>query len=72
MTAIDMDTDNDATTVTQTAAVATTGSTPGSTYAVTTLTAFPAEVTAAIKQLSANQSAIMQQMVASSFAPPPT
>jgi hypothetical protein len=70
--AVDVDTDSNAKTVTQTAAAATTGSTLSSTYATITSTAFPAEVTAAIKLLSANQSAIMQQMVALSFAPPPT
>jgi hypothetical protein len=48
-------TDINATTVTQTAAAATTGtSTLGSTYAATTSVAIPPEVTMAIKQLSAN------------------
>jgi hypothetical protein len=63
--AIDVDTDNNATTVTQTAVVATTGSTLGSTYATTTWRAFTAEVNATIQQLLAIQSAIMQQKMAS-------
>jgi hypothetical protein len=47
--------DNDASIVTQSAAVATTGSTPGNTYATSAAsTTFPAEVTAAIQQLAAN------------------
>ena len=52
--------DDDATTVTQAAAAATTGSTLGNTYAATgTSASFPAEVSAAIQQLAANQTAIM-------------
>ncbi len=57
--------DDDATTVTQAAAAATTGSTLGNTYAATgTLATFPAKITAAIQQLAANQTSIMQQFAA--------
>ena len=70
------DTDNDdATTVTQAAAAATTGSTMGNTNATTgTSATFPAEVTAAIQQLTANQTSIMQQFTAFTVnnQPPPT
>ncbi len=70
------DTDDDnATTVTQAAAAATTGSTLGNTCAATgTLVTFPAEVTAAIQQLAANQTSIMQQFAAFTInnQPPPT
>ena len=56
---------DDATTVTQTVAAAMTGSTLGNTYGATgTTVSFPAEVTAAIQQLSANQTAMMQQFTA--------
>jgi hypothetical protein len=67
--------DEDATTVTQAAAAATTGSTLGNTYAATgTSATFPAEVTAAIQQLTANQTSIMQQFTAFTInnQPPPT
>ena len=66
--------DDDATTVTQAAAAATTGSTLGNTYATTgTSATFPAEVTAAIQQLAANQTSIMQQFAAFTVnnQPPP-
>ncbi len=67
----DQSTDNNATMATQTAAVATTGtSTLSSTYAAIASAAIPLEVTIAIKQLSANQTAIMQQMAAMSFSLP--
>ncbi len=70
------DTDNAvATTVTQAAAAATTGSTFGNTYAATgTPATFPAEVTAAIQQLAANQTSIMQKFAAFTVnnQPPPT
>jgi hypothetical protein len=57
--------DDDATTVTQAAAAATTGSTLGNTHTTTgTSASFPAEVSAAIQQLNANQTAIMQQFAA--------
>jgi hypothetical protein len=69
------ETDNDdATTITQAAAAATTGSTLGNTYGATgSLASFPAEVTAAIQQLLANQTAMMQQFVAFTVnnQPPP-
>jgi hypothetical protein len=65
-------TDDDATMVTQTAVAATTGtSTFGSTYAATASASIPPEVTMVIKQLLANQTAIMQQMAAMSFSSPP-
>jgi hypothetical protein len=61
------DTDNnDATTVTQTEAVATTGSTFAASAAYTT---FPEEVTAAIQQLAANQTSMMQQFAVFSVNP---
>jgi hypothetical protein len=66
---IDEDTNNDTvTTITQTAVVtAATGiMTPSNS------TAISAKVAAAINQLSANQAAIMSQMTAMSFVPPPT
>ncbi len=57
--------DNNATTVMQTAVAATTGSTLGNTYeAMGTSASFPAEVTAAIQQLLANQTSMMWQFVA--------
>ncbi len=68
----DDNTNNNTTVVTQMAATATTGSMIGSTYAATPTTAIPAEVTAAINQLLANQPSIMQQMAAMSFSPPPS
>jgi hypothetical protein len=65
-------TDDDATTVTQTAAAATSGtSTLRSTYAAMPSAAIPPEVTMAIKQLLAKQTAIMQQTALISFSPPP-
>ena len=51
--------------ITQTAAM-TTGSTLGNTYAAT----IPSEISNAINQLAANQTAIMNQMAAMSFSPP--
>jgi hypothetical protein len=64
-------TDDNAMMVTQKAAVATTRtSTLGSTYAATTSAAIPPDVTMAMKQLSVNQTAIMQQMAVMSFSPP--
>ncbi len=57
--------DDNATTVTQAAAAATTGSRLGNTHTTTgTLASFPAEVSAAIQQLAANQTAIMHQFAA--------
>jgi hypothetical protein len=65
-------TDDNATTVTQTVAAATTGtSTLGSTYAAMPSAAIPPEVTMEMKQLSANQTVIMQQRVVMSFSFPP-
>ena len=67
--------DDNATTVTQTAAAAMTGSTLGNTYGATgTSVSFPAEVTAAIQQLRANQTSMMQQFAAfmANNQPPPT
>jgi hypothetical protein len=66
---INDDTANDTvTTITQTAAVtAATGS-----MAPSSSTAISAKVAATINQLSANQAAIMSQMAAMSFVPPPT
>jgi hypothetical protein len=62
--------DKDATTVLQTAAAATTGSTLGNTYAASAAsTTFPAEVTTAIQQLAANQMSIMQQFAAFTINP---
>ncbi len=58
LSAINKDTDNGTTTVTQTMAADITGSTLGSIYVVTTTTTVLAEVTVAIQY---NQSAIMQQ-----------
>ena len=70
------DTNNDnVTTVMQTAPAAMTGSTLGNTYEATgTSASFPAEVTAATQQLSANQMSMMQQFGAFMInnKPPPT
>ena len=55
-----------ATMINQTAAM-TAGSTLGNTYAATT---FPTEITATINQMAANQTTIMNQMVAMSVNPP--
>jgi hypothetical protein len=64
-------TDN-GTTKTQTAEAATTGSTlGGATNAGTSNATIPSEVSAAINQLSANPTAMMNQMVAMQFSPPP-
>jgi hypothetical protein len=64
-------TDND-TTITQTAMAATMGSTSGgATNAATSNATIPAEVSAAINQLAANQTAMMNQMGAMQFSPPP-
>jgi predicted nucleic-acid-binding Zn-ribbon protein len=69
----DNGTTDDDTTVTQTAATASAGiSTLGQTYAPTVAATIPADVATAIQQLSANQNAIMQQMAAIAFSPPPT
>jgi hypothetical protein len=66
------DTKDTNTIIMQTAAEETTGSTLGNTHAPNTaLSTIPAEVTAAINQLSANQTSIMQQMVGLSFSPLP-
>jgi hypothetical protein len=65
------DTNNANTIITQMMAVETTGSMLGNAYANTTALTIPAEVTAAINQLSANQMAIIQQMAVMSFSPPP-
>jgi hypothetical protein len=69
----DGSTDDTATTITHTAAAVTTGvSSLGQTYAPTAApTNIPSEVATAIQQLSANQTAIMQQMAAMTFASPP-
>jgi hypothetical protein len=60
---------DDNTTITQTAAVATTGSTLGATYAAGTTSNVSAEVTPAINQLSANQMAMMNRMAAMQISP---
>jgi hypothetical protein len=52
--------------------VATTGIMLGTTYANTSTSTIPAEVMAAINQLLANQTAIMQQMAVMSFSSPPS
>jgi hypothetical protein len=63
-------TDND-TTITQTATAATTGSTlGGATNLATSKATIPSEVSAAINQLGANQTAMMNQMAAIQFSPP--
>jgi hypothetical protein len=63
---------DDVTTITQTAAAATTGSTlGGATNAASNNATIPSEVSAAINQLSVNQTAMMNQMVAMQFSPPP-
>jgi hypothetical protein len=64
-------TDNN-TTITQTAVAATTGSTLGSaTNTATSNATIPSEVSAAINQLLANQTAMMNQIAAMRFSPPP-
>jgi hypothetical protein len=66
----DVDTVDNGTTVTQTAAL-TTGSTLGNTYGGAAT--IPLEITMATNQLAANQVAIQQQMAAMTFtAPPPS
>ena len=69
----DGSTDETATTITHTAAAATTGiSTLGQTYAPTAApTTISPEIATAIQQLSANQTAMMHQMAAMAFASPP-
>ncbi len=63
-------TDED-TTITQTAMAATMGSTSGgATNAATSKTTIPSEVSAAINQLAANQTAMINQMAAMQFSPP--
>jgi hypothetical protein len=52
------------------AAMATAGGPGGSTYVATTALLIAAEVTAAINQLSANQTAIMQHIAALNISPP--
>jgi hypothetical protein len=52
------------------AAMATAGNTSGSTYAATTALMIAAEVRAAINQLLANQTAIMQHIAAMNISPP--
>ncbi len=65
--------DKDTTIITLPAITATTaGSTIGSTYATNNSSMVSPEVTAAINQLAANQTAMYQQMVTMSFSPPPT
>jgi hypothetical protein len=62
--------DND-TTITQTATAAMTGSTlGGATNAATSKATIPSEVSAAINQLTANQTTMMNQMAAMQFSPP--
>jgi hypothetical protein len=68
----DEGTNNSKTAITQTTAAAIMGSVLGNTYANTTTSTIPTEVTAAINQLSANQMAIMQQIAVMSFSPPPS
>jgi hypothetical protein len=66
---------NDNTIVTlpaEAATMATMGNTSGSTYAATTALAIAAKVTAAINQVSANQTAIMQHIAAVNISPPPS
>jgi hypothetical protein len=69
----DGSTDETATTITHTAAAATTGiSTLGQTYAPTAApTTISPEIATAIQQLSANQTAMMHQMAVMAFASPP-
>jgi hypothetical protein len=63
-------TDNN-TTITQTAMAAMTGSIlGGATNAATSKTTIPSEVSAAINQLAANQTAMINQMAAMQFSPP--
>ncbi len=63
--------DNNATT-TQTAALAMTGSTlDGASNAATSTATIPSEVSAAINQLLANQTAMMNQITAMQLSPPP-
>ena len=65
-------TDDDATTRTQTAAATTMGSTSGGALNAATSTAtIPSEVSAAINQLLANQTAMMNQITAMQLSPPP-
>jgi hypothetical protein len=52
------------------AAMATVGNTGGSTYAATTVLTITAKVMAAINQMSANQTAIMQHMAAMNISTP--
>ncbi len=52
------------------AAMATMGNTGGSTYAASTVLTITAEVMAAINQMSANQTAIMQHLAAMNISPP--
>jgi hypothetical protein len=60
------------TTITQTAMAVMTGSTSeGATKAATSNATIPSEVSAAINQLAANQTAMMNQMAAMQFSPPP-
>ncbi len=62
---------DDDTTITQTAMAATTGSTSGgATNTATSKATIPSEVSAAINQLVANQTAMMNQMAAMQFSPP--
>jgi hypothetical protein len=63
----DMDDDTVTTVIQATAAATTTGRTTATTTIV-----IPPKIAAAINQLLANQTAIMSQMVAMSFAPAPT
>jgi hypothetical protein len=64
-------TDND-TTLTHTAVAAMMGSSlGGATNAATSNATIPSEVSAAINQLAANQTAMMNQMAAMQFSPPP-
>jgi hypothetical protein len=63
---------DDNTPITQTAAAAMTGSTTGGAVnAVTSNATIPSEVSAAINQLVENQTAMMNQMAAMQFSPPP-
>ena len=62
---------DDNTTITQAATAAMTGSTSGgATNAATSNATIPSEVSAAINQLAANQTAMMNQMAAMQFSPP--
>jgi hypothetical protein len=69
---VDDEVTDDYTTITQTAAAAMMGSIlGGATNAAISNATITSEVYAAINQLSANQTAMMNQMAAMQFSPPP-